>query len=163
MVRDQGLGLSPGPVAAQTVPPNAIYIQSKPYSKQGPNVGIVVMRTLLKFLVGGGGHRFESGQPKKNFDNQTKTNTPIPGCHVAVVDWATWHPTIRSNSATCHLLIGPHVRVVLPRQLPYALSLAMSFEPCQMLTSSVPCVTLPVVTCVTFELAQLCTKKSKSS
>jgi hypothetical protein len=71
------------------------------------------------------------------------TNKPITGCHVVALDWATWHLYIQPMNATCQPLIRP-------RQLPYCqVNLATSSLPRQMLTSSVPRVTLLMVTRVT--------------
>jgi hypothetical protein len=55
-------------------------------------------RVIAKALSGGGGHRFESG-PNHNF--YTKNRQPITGCHVAALDWATWHPTNQPQTDTC--------------------------------------------------------------
>jgi hypothetical protein len=32
-----------------------------------------------------------------------KPKRPIPGCHVAAHDWATWHPIICPITATCRI------------------------------------------------------------
>jgi hypothetical protein len=106
------------------------------------------------------------------FDKQTIRQ--ILGCHVAAHDWATWHPIFRPNN--CHVstddssmptnhkptcVTCQFIQIICHASLSYALSTAMSLEPRHLLTSSMPRVTLSVVTCVTFGLAQLCAKKSK--
>jgi hypothetical protein len=88
------------------------------------------------------------------------------------------------KTATCQSPIGPCARhlseAVLPRHpsyicpvscrvssavrlchLPHHLCHVIIQSPHHMMTSSVPRVSLSVATCVTFGLAQLCTKKSK--
>jgi hypothetical protein len=43
------------------------------------------------------------------------THEPTTGCHVAAHDWATWHLSNQSDSATCRALIRS---TCLPRTLP---------------------------------------------
>jgi hypothetical protein len=69
-------------------------------------------------------------------------------CHVSTNDSS-------KSSATHHCCTLCH----LPRHSSHVIV----WSPRQMLTSSVPRVTLPVVTRVTFGLAQLCAKNSKSA
>jgi hypothetical protein len=52
-------------------------------------------------FVWGGGHWFESGRLHKFLNQHNKHQQPINGCHVAALDWATWHPNIRSTR--CHV------------------------------------------------------------
>jgi hypothetical protein len=110
----------------------------------------------------------------KSFEQSTKTNKPIPGCHVATHDWATWQPVIgprgtqsfANKTATCRHPIGPRAAMSsLPRHFPYVQSTmprhlhveicTVQSSPRHLLTSSMPRVTLPVVTRVTSGLVQL--------
>ena len=95
---------------------------------------------------------------------------------------ATWQPVIgprgtqsfANKIATCRHLIGPHATMSsLPRHLSYAQSAmphhhhigsrTVQSSPRHPLTSSVPCVTLLVVTRVTLGLVQLRAKNAKSA
>jgi hypothetical protein len=98
----------------------------------------------------------------------------ILGCHVAAADWAMWHPIIRPHN--CHVSTDDSsmptnhkptrvASVVTPRHL--SSQPATSLVVCPVirhpLTSSVPCVTLPVVTRVTLGLVQPYAKNAKSA
>jgi hypothetical protein len=59
-------------------------------------------RRFVKSLHSGGGLGVE---PRGLPIILHTTNEPIPGCHVAAHDWATWHPIIAQKTATCRHLI----------------------------------------------------------
>jgi hypothetical protein len=90
---------------------------------------------------------------------------------MAARDWATWHLSNQSLNATCRSLIHPHLPPCqLPRWKPYTLSsvphhlsYTQSSLPCHLMMSSMPHVTLPVVTRVTPGLVQVRAKNAKST
>jgi len=91
-----------------------------------------------------------------------QTFKPIPGCHVAACDWAMWHLYIQPMHAICQPMIHPcqpsRICRVSIADSPTSFTTcqlchAIVQLPCQLLTSSMPRVTLLVVTHVTFGLA----------
>jgi hypothetical protein len=62
-------------------------------------------RNFVKMLPNRGGHRLESDPRHKVLI--IKPIRQIPGCHMVVTDWATWHPYIQSMHTTCRSMIHP--------------------------------------------------------
>jgi hypothetical protein len=117
-VCDRGLGLSPSPDPRRPL----LHLNSNTFyciSYIRNNVWCSGQAILLRRCMMERGPGVEPHGPIKFLTNQTLDQKPINRCHVAALDWATWHPNICPNHAMCHHNTRPmSTNQIFPRHLP---------------------------------------------